>query len=503
MSSGVRRRADAALKAAAGVVVAALALQSAGHVAQTARRCFARDDTTYPECAVVERAWAAARGEPLYADPYRWPYAVVAYGPLNYYPEALWARATGLKLTRLEQSRQIYLAGRAVSFAAGVAIVAWLWSMGPALGLRGAWRLLPPLLLLSSARMLVFWPSFRPDYPATALAVWGWAAALRRRRTTGALTAAGLLALAVLIKQTAVLSAVVLAVWLLVDGRRREAAWFGAAWGGACAACCVVLIWSTHGLWWTNLAALSAPWRPSNCWRFLLVFRDVELLPLAGGLAVCAVRPWRREETRPARWAFVLAFLSAELLMARCGSDTNYYLEAWCWGALLAGRGIRDLAPAVRPEGRRVWGWALVLALLLGVGVGRFREALSDVRGCFGPTPSWTSEAPRLAEFLQGVNGPVFLEDGYGWWLTGSPPTVLDRYMYSARAAAGDLRWDELRHKIEKREFQAIVLKWSIEGAIPSWQGVPFCSEAVRDTIREQYCLGETMDRYWVYVPRR
>jgi len=99
------------------VLLLALGFQSATNVVIAVRNVLSRDDSSYPECAVVERALAVAKGESLYVDSSVWPYRAAVYGPLAYWPIGMGARLLGLPDGRLGQAGFIYGIGRGVSFA--------------------------------------------------------------------------------------------------------------------------------------------------------------------------------------------------------------------------------------------------------------------------------------------------------------------------------------------------------------------------------------------------
>ena len=523
-----------------GILLLALGFQSATNVVIAVRNVLSRDDSSYPECAVVERALAVAKGESLYVDSSVWPYRAAVYGPLTYWPIGMGARLLGLPDGRLDQAGLIYGIGRGVSFASGLAILAWLFLMSGWMGLRRNWRFLPPLLFLSCHFILDFWDTYRPDFPMVALVLYAWAAALRGGRRRAAL-AAVLMALAIFHKQPAFVSAAGLEIWLLVSGRRRDAVWYGATLGGLVAASAAALWIGTGGAWWdNNFRALRSPLYLPGAWTFLFWFKDLDLLPFAGGVAGClslapSIVAGSRAENAPfkaiqtggdempetkehvsasvpgaAKWAFALAFAGAELLIIRTGSNANYYLETYCWGAVLTGmllheasrRALRRTAHDHPDRPPLAFHPALILLLcLLSIpALGRIQDTAVRLSMQVRPLGNWERENYQLTRVLLKTKGDILMIEGYAWWFTQSPPTMLDPYLYSVRVAAGGLSSKELVGRIQRREFERIILHWDLAERTPDWQGIPTLPEDVVQAIARYYRLEGRSGRYYVHA---
>ena len=93
-----------------------------------------------------------------------------------------------------------------------------------------------------------------------------------------------------------------------------------------------------------------------------------------------------------------------------------------------------------------------------------------------------------------------FVGEGYAWWFTQSPPTMLDAYLYSVRVAAGGLSSKELVGRIQRREFERIILHWDLAERAPDWQGIPTLPEDVAQAIARYYRLEGRSGRYYVHV---
>jgi hypothetical protein len=490
------------------VILAALILQAVFHSTLAVRHLFAYVDTSYPECAVVERALAVVRGQPLYGDTRHWPYLVAPYGPLTYYPVALIARAAGLRADREDQARVVYLAGRAVSFLAGIAILAWLWAMAGIVGLPRVWRFLPVLFFFSAFRILNFWYSYRPDFPMLALVLWAWAVALTARRSSNVLVSAILMALGAFYKHTAVLSAAALFVWLLADRRRRDALLFASVGAGLVGVQSLLLMLSTGGAWWQNtVGALRSPLYLPGLYTFLLTLSVQEMIPLAGGLAAWLGVGAQDGPTRPARWAFAFTFLAAELMLVRSGGNIYYYLEPYCWGAVLAAACVR--AAVARPAGSDAKrggmppAWVLLMCLLVvpyaNLGLYFLRETPAQCR----PLAPFNASSSELFRLLRHTRGEILLSDGFLAFCGASPPTMMDPILLAARADAGGLSPRDLLAKIGRKDFEWVVLSWDTAQPVPQYERLGFLPSDVVRAIAENYRLAAQLGRYYVYEPVR
>jgi hypothetical protein len=502
------------------VVLCALAFEGVTGVVMAVRSTLSRDDASYPECAVVERALAVAKGEALYGNPDVWPYHAAVYGPLTYWPVGMAARFVGLPAGRPEQANLVYWMGRTVSFVAGIAILIWLFLMSRWIGAAGYWRFLAPLLFLSCRFILEFWGTYRPDYPMVALILYAWTVGLARKRRWTPCVAALLIAAAVLHKQSAVTSALCLGAWFVVARRRRDAISYAVTLGALILVASAALWLGTKGAWWTNnFRALQSPICLPGAWVFLFRFMDLDLLPLAGGLGACLILvPGSEQEPqetagaeriRAVKWAFVSAFVGAELLIIRTGSDLNYYLETYCWGCVLTVALLHALSKGARtgtdiPQSQPpIIHSALILLLcLLAVpAVNRVQIAAANLRTQMRPLANWERENYEMARVLRKTKGEILMVEGYAWWFTQCAPTMLDPYLYSVRVAAGGLSSRDLVAKIGRHEFQLIVLPWDIRGKTPDWQGTPTLPEEVVRAVAGSYRVEERMGRYFVHVP--
>ncbi|NQU44426.1 DUF2029 domain-containing protein [bacterium] len=485
------------------ILLAVLVLQAVYRLTEAVQNLSAPFDTSYPECAVVERTLAVTRGEPLYGPTDHWPYLTAPYGPLTYYPVAWTARLIELDGTRQEQARRIYLLGRLYALLACAAILAWLSAMGAHLGLRGWARALPVLVFFLAGRILEITSSFRPDSPMVALALWAWWLAMKKPGGRRMILAAGLMALAFFHKHAIVLSASSLGIWLLWERRWKDAGRYGATFALLTVPAFLLLCWRTNGGYFENtVSALAAPLSPGSLFSFLSSMGPLEIAPLAGGLAACLCVPAGNARWRQAARAFLLTFLAAECLLLRVGSSVYYYLEVLCWGALLSGLLLHEGIRAVKKAREGALGWILVFSLALAPLLNLGGLYLNNLPNRFRPYADLSDENPRLALVLRRTTGQILTTEVEHFWWTRSPVTLMDPFMYSVRVQAGQISPDKLIGKLSRGDFQRIVLVWSPDDPVPSYQGVPTLPQAVVDAIWANYTPVERSGRYYICEPR-
>ncbi|MBN1868897.1 DUF2029 domain-containing protein [Candidatus Sumerlaeota bacterium] len=463
------------------------------------------DDTSYPECAVVERTLAVAHGQPLYGDTRSWPYNVAMYGPLTYYPVAWAVRLAGAQ-DRYGEARTAYVVGRSISLVAGFAVGVWLWLMAGKIGLSGAWRWWPAALVLGVRPMTEFWPSFRPDLPVAALCLWAWVGVLRSRRWGPVVFAALPISIAAAYKHTAAVSAAALFVWLLADRRRAHAWGFAGIVALLVGAQTAFLYVSTDGRWFENtVGSLRSAARFANAYEVLFPLPPLALLPLAAGFAALLGVDSDNERLRPARWAFAVQIVGTLLLSVRTGSKAYYYLEAYCWGALiLTSLAARSVYPSIRDlrAGRSAVGaaWFLLLCLLAVPALSQWVSLLRSDPPPKGRT--WDERYADLTRILKRTRGPVFLSVGYPYWLTQSPPTLMDVYLFSARAAVGGVPVEDLVGRVDRREFEIVILNWHYSQPGPRYLGLDGMPRPVIDAIVANYLFAGRYENYYLYTPR-
>jgi len=318
-----------------------------------------------------------------------------------------------------------------------------------------------------------------------ALALWGWFAALRARGWSGLVVAALLLALSAMFKHTMLASAAALVIWLVIDGRQRRApdavrraVGLAAIVGGLFTLHAVALMILTRGAWLANtVTSLRSSFVPDSAFGLIWNYNILQLLPLLGGVAACLGMGSADARTRPLRWAFGLSLLACEAMIMRAGSNVHYYLEANCWGALLAAPVLREGARACLARGqalRRAGGVALMFMCLLWLR--SVQSANLDIKAApelMRKTPGQLEKLdPRIVTMLGQTRGPILTTDGFLCWLTTAPTTAMDLFLYSQRVQAGGLSPEPLAKMIREGAFELIILTWDLNEPF-TYQGVP------------------------------
>ncbi len=498
-----------ALRVLGLAIVACLAVHAAYQTAHFAQRTQFLYDNSHPESAIVERTLAAARGEALYAKTDVWPYNAAVYGPLFYRLPGLVLRALGSVERGPSDVARAYYVGRAFSLLSGLLILGAIWMLCGALGLTRSWRALGVLLFFSAPMLISFGYSFRPDFSATALGLWAWVAALRMGDRKGAFAAAALMVLAILYKQTSVISALALFLTLLAGGRKRSALYYAGA-GAILSAIAMAGLLLTEGQIWleNGVFSLSSPFYLATLYQRLFSLSAIEAMPFVGGFAAClglefGVKPESRTTFRVAFATLFIGFLLASL---RVGSSFNYLLESYCWGAVLTAACASRLLQKARDskdacgQGRTIAVVILLCALMIPY-LNRARTEMIDLPNqCRAPAAVETRYA-NIAEFLRQPHGEILTTQGYLWWMTPDPPTMMDGFLYSAQVAAGRLSTEELPLKIIRQDFGLIATHWDMEAGMYYIQGTPSFPPEVEEAILLRYVLWCTVDGLRFYVP--
>ncbi len=487
------------------IVGGALALQFLANVLWGTYSVFAEKDNSFPECSLTERALAVARGNPLYGDTERWPYNVAVYGPLTYYPAAGIARAAGISGAGIDQVRLIYRSGRAISYLSGIGILVWLWAVGAHLGLKGAWRCLPLVVTFSSREIIGHWGCFRPDFPLVAFSLWAWYCALRFRGTRSVFVAGMLLNVALAYKHTAVVSALALCLWLWVSDQRRRAVLLGSVFAVLALSQLVWLYVATGGAWYENtVGALRAPFAPDMFLSLLGKLGPSGVAPLAFGLAARLGTLGDLEGSfRPALWAFGVVLIGAMILSARTGSNTNYFLESYCWAALLTAGVVRVCVTGNTSSvgNSPPLAWTLTLCLLLIPAIAALAKVATSLPDDWAQATPWKDRNRELVTILRDTRGEVFLYDAYLYWFTQAPPTLMDPYIYSQRVMVGALSPAELVEKINREDFELIVLYWNFRYPAPYERRVDALPPEIIEAMLGHYAIERKVGDSFLYRP--
>jgi hypothetical protein len=333
------------------------------------------------------------------------------------------------------------------------------------MGLTPAWALAAVTANGSWISLLEYGASYRPDAPASFLALAALAVMIRGpARGRRAAWVLALLMVAMWIKPTAWGMIAVAALWMREGmGWRRTALWL-AAWGALGLGTALALDAHWNGLLLLNMVGsvyvgLTLSFLEGLA-RGILQPR-IWIIMLGAAASWRALRRGAGETERRVAIAALVTLAMALLMGFKKGSDINYFMTPFPLLALMLTRAAARVwqENGTSGAGRRealLWGALLPVALFLLV------PPLVTLRKDFS-TIVLTWRPSRVAERLAKVRGPILATTPFLLLETESPPVPTDPYGYASLARQGLLDTTALRERIVRREFAAIEINW------PNW----------------------------------
>lgn len=485
-------------------LVLVLFLRATTFVASVWLAVTAPGDVSYPEGAVVYSVRRVASGLPLYQDYRRLPHVPVPYSPTYFYAAA-W-----LMQTVSNDPVTAYTVCRLTAVCAhsllGVLCAVWARDLGVG-------RAASVLFGLSVVASQLFWgsaASARADSTAvlaTTLSVWmvwrcrswsAWAAAIG---WTGAWLVA---LLAWSCKQSSVALGPAIA-WHLYSRRGwRAATLWALAWSIGLGVLWAMLHDRTDGLFTLN--AVQGLSRPIDVRGAMAILRQVA--SCAGPvLAIAIAASWnaiRDESTALLACWFVCALSIGAVGCLGEGAATNYFLEAWTAGCLLAAGVVRRQVGAGRlPSVQR---WAIVVALATAASVdlvhtiGRLSAQLR-IAFIIPERDRQTGLMPRLLPSVGAIRGAVLLEYPYLAVRSGRPPVVMDVLHYRQLVDRGIISAEVLATEIERKQYELVVLGDRLEGGDSPARFLRW-PHRVWKALGDNYRYLDTVDGQFLYVPK-
>ncbi len=486
---GARRDPLVTLVAAlAGVL---LALQAAYYLLYSYTMITFPYQLDYGEGPILQIAVRVARGEPMYPTELSgYPYVIASYMPVYYALSALAVRATGPS----------FLGGRLIAALGGLMMALcgaqYVWDKTHnrfAAFLAAGFVLAVPIIMVWANLM-------RVDVPAHALSIAGFVLVERGWRVPGI----GVMGLAVLTRRTnvgAIIGSLV--------GLWTKRGWLAALMAGVAQAALIAVLvvianlWSRGGMFqqlsWHTASSLGEAWTWEQVWLILSValrqWPAYFVLALAGAV-VCV--------GRPQHWGLLAYFLVTSglfLTVGRIGSSFNYLVEPLAVAGMTTGVLWAELAkrgPKWRPALMLVAG-ALAIQL---VWTGRdLPYNISLLR----PEANATSSR-GVVELIEEAPGPVLCED-VGLILLAGREIPIEPFEFTQMAAGGVLDPEPVYGDVEEGRFPLIVLRFNpedIPGHEPAEDWV--CGrwpDGIIAPLMERYRLVDTMQPYFLYVPKR
>lgn len=478
-----------ALAAVAVTVAAAWLLLAATHLDDR----FMVDHVSGVRIALARYANAGTLYPELYRDGL---YGGTRFMPLPIVLHAASARLTGGYL----------VAGRLLGYLTTAGVVAATFAI-----LRG--RRCPPalnlglsVLLLTTSAGLAASMNMRSELLPLVLqlvAVW---IVSRGEGAGGTVAAGGLSALALLSKLSAIWALIAIVLWLLPRDRRRLA-WYLAAYVGAAAVLFAVFATLSDGRILENVLGLSTAgvtgvWSLAvSPYRFvhLLVADATTTWALVPVAIVCAWVTGRRGGNPIYAVSAASAFVVTLIVLLDVGTGANQLVDLVVLIAIVIGvsaGSLDDAADVLRTPTGALVGLAVLWVLAAGSLVTLAPPVLSVLKG----------ESPASAEPLADIAGPatsMLSEDPYVPISLGQEPVVLDPFMLPRLAHSAPEAIPDLIRRIERREFDLVVLVEPLEPVErPWWTELDLGIEVAR-AIARSYRFLDTVDGYYVYEPGR
>ncbi|NQU43821.1 hypothetical protein HQ520_11090, partial [bacterium] len=248
-----------------------------------------------------------------------------------------------------------------------------------------------------------------------------------------------------------------------------------------------------------------SPWHLLNPVVHLEQQMDVTtaVVPFLGAIVGCLWFLRRRNISRGVLFAFALGFLSTQFTAFRLGSMLNYYVEAYVWAVLVCSGVLFEAVGRLLHSKWRFGvphpGWVLLLLIVFGFYGIRGERIREDFPALLEPATSWSARNRELVEVLNQVKGEVMLIEGFLYWHTQAPPTMLTASGYCGGVARGVRSPQPLIEKIRRHDFELIILEKPAEEGPMIIQGVEFFPAPVVRAVAERYRFVGYYNPFYLY----
>ncbi|HEX5227507.1 MAG TPA: hypothetical protein VFW44_07335 [Bryobacteraceae bacterium] len=458
---------------------------------------WAQNGFTGGEIVVAAHSSMLAHDGTLYYDFHNFPYTVAPYTPLFYLLDAALQRA----------GMPIYAAGRVISFAAALGIVALSWYLA-LLYTKDRFAAAMSTLLCASSALLFIWGTVG-QVDVLAL-FWALAAfylysrfALVGERT---LVYAGICALlAFFTKQTMLACPAAICLHLFFTRHKLTAVKFGAACLAVASGVVFVLNRATHGLFLADTVFGNI--NPYALGKFVAQIRFTLLVasPLVVVAAIGAIRAIKKTGGAP----FLYLGLAALVFLgsaARVGSDLNYQLEFTIVLILCTALSLHAL-DFFALSLRRTQTWITLLQLPLGVFlVVNYRMTGSLLLLRVASEPQNRAEVAEVESVL-GPGGPVLSAD-YNAVVRLRGRLDCEMAFYNLLVSLGAVAPEPLRRELAAGRIPTVILLEDVNKPHPPLDiEVSTLPAAQLAEIREHYTMvrhipAPVLDGIYVYKPR-
>jgi hypothetical protein len=420
-------------------------------------------ENTPDECETLNGLYSVRSGRPLYHDATVPPHTLTPHPPLMYVVPGFVARAAGADLFHT------FVIGRTYVYLTWL-LVGWLiYALARELGAGKREAIIGALLWWSSGLATENAVAFRPDAGALMLSLAGLWLYRRGHRVV----AAAVLAAAFLHRHSAVAAIGVVVLEELSQRRVKKAAILAGTWAAVVAGVVGLMQMITRGAFVRcvfGIVAIGAGWPRVELLLELAAMRG--LTAFAAGILALLLK--QGVASRLLRRYFIVAVAVAFATSWKFGSGSNYYLEPFAAGCILAALLANDPRPWLRI------GW-LTAAVVAALPVLVMR----------------TREQPPVTEPRCIVDGALLSEDGYFALRRDGEPFLLNASLLGALHDAGKFDDARIVQRIETGEFGTIVTTAPFDATgfrqfPPHWLAA----------IGEHYELVRPCGTLYVYLPR-
>ncbi|HZS48726.1 MAG TPA: glycosyltransferase family 39 protein [Blastocatellia bacterium] len=461
---------------------------------QAFRSIGVQQDIQYPESAVVFGVVNLWRGQPLYHDFQRAPFAITGYTPIFYILSAAISKLFAHSI------HAVYLCSRIVAFIATLltAIIAGL--IAKQTGGNKTAQSSTVLFFLSSSLLLPWGFMARVDTLMLFFTVTGIYLFLRFNGSNWQYLSIVAFVLALFTKQSALAAPAAVFVELVFERRWRHALLFASGLFVLCVACFLIGNAMTGGLMSVNvLGSLDAPVRLKSIAEVLWNSLPGLLAGLIFSVAALATTKRSNTKIRLIALYFVFSVILAAVSSAKLGSDRNYYLDALLAVSVLGGIGIGRLANVAEATLSK----AILCACIV---IGAFVPDLYQKYVTATSDYFVSEDNTAIVDELRTVSGDILTQDANIPLRLGKPVFVTDSYHLSVLEARHKWQPEPLIELIEQKRFQKVMLPLDIQSSgRPPWtiyQGLPIWDPRIVEAISRNYQLAEIKGSYHIYDRR-
>lgn len=446
-------------------------------------------DFSYPEGAVVARAYDAAQGKPVYQNWRHWPHAFAPYAPLTYYPVGWAARL----ISSHPHPRSIYSIGRLQSLLNLAGIGVLIAGIQRRLGMSGLWLIPAVALFFGWETNAEFAASYRPDAPQVFFSLLAFWIALggppTLRRVAFALLC---LSISLWLKPASLGMCFILGFWILRGRGWRQALGALSVFFAFNLILAIVLNHISNGMLFLNVVSGAANgMRWQNLAEILRRIGPVPMIVVLLAVALSVRRLVRRSDESNESLFSLAVLIGLGMTLIQClnvGAGTSYFLESYALACIALALGCRQLWYARGKKWRIAREIVLALIIYFIVLKDGFYGTRSVVLNSQNVVQSW--KTPEIMAFLQTYEAPILTSYPYLAVARPAPPTLNDFAQFIELSIRDRIRDGEVIERLQKREFKLAILQSNLlarskENPLPA---------PMVDALFSNYRVSKTMD---------